>query len=133
MVEKSGRRGVVAQCRGRLEKDRYGWITSDSVENWLLSALEGRRRCDGNSGGRWEGCKGCCQYQEPSKGTAGASEAKLQAKAQITAAVGSNYVARAHRLEAAAGCEMAYHTKYLVPQDADESGKWQVDLHYLSY
>lgn len=38
----------------------------------------------------WAG-QGCCQCQEPSKGAAGASEAKLQAKAQITAAVGSNF------------------------------------------
>lgn len=40
-MEKSGRRGVVAQGRGRLARDRDRWITSDSVEDGVLRAPEG--------------------------------------------------------------------------------------------
>lgn len=96
MVEKSGRRGVVAQGRGRLARDRYGWITSDSMEDGVLRAREGRRRCDEILGKGSEDAKGCAWAGQGwllsmsrALEVSSRSEAKLQAKAQITAAVGS--------------------------------------------
>ena len=70
----------------------------------------------------------CCHRQEPSKETtAGASEAKLQAKVQITAAVGSRCGPCVHARDCRR-LDMVDHPKCPVPLDAYQSGNQQVDL-----